>query len=63
LRDSNENQSETAGPFRVRLFEFILSFGLVVHAAHAARWHWIRFAWLAPSLKASASQDGATREF
>src|SRR5205807_7333026 len=35
--------SKTAGPFRVRLFEFILSFGLVIHAAHAARWHWRSF--------------------
>src|SRR5947208_1024866 len=45
--------NKTAGPFRVRLFEFILSFGLapkffgvsaetasIIHAAHAARWHW-----------------------
>src|SRR5262245_41817271 len=39
-----QNQSsKTAGPFRVRLFEFILSFGLVIHAAHAARWHWRSF--------------------
>src|SRR4029077_4089763 len=35
--------SKTAGPFRVRLFEFILLFGLVIHAAHSARWHWRSF--------------------
>ena len=35
--------SKTAGPFLTRLFEFILSFGLVIHAAHAARWHWRSF--------------------
>src|SRR4029077_8617154 len=36
-------QYKTAGPFRVRLFEFILSFGLIIHAAHAAWWHWRSF--------------------
>src|SRR5439155_25852998 len=36
-------ENKTAGLFRVRLFEFILSFGLVIHSAHAARWHWRRF--------------------
>jgi len=36
------NRSKTAGAFRLRLFEFTFSFGLVIHAAHATRWHWIR---------------------
>ena len=40
--------NKTAGPFRVRLFEFILLFRLseirfAIHAAHAARWHWRSF--------------------
>jgi hypothetical protein len=33
-------KSETAGSFLTRLSGFTFSFGLVVHAAHAARWHW-----------------------
>src|SRR5262245_5183239 len=34
---------KTAGAFRLRLFEFILLFGLVIHAAHSARRHWRSF--------------------
>src|SRR5436309_6425942 len=32
-------KSKTAGPFLTRLFEFIVSLGSIIHAAHAARWH------------------------